>query len=184
VFWLSTKPVNKQVAQNCDNLFSYEAGKVKDINSWITEQFGALSNRKITLYKSIIATNNNGNALWTDGFGNPVLSFEKQGQTNQYHFYSRFDPSWNDLVWSDDFPKMLLGLIVGQPVKPDSVHDRRAFDAKQLLPVINNEVHISTGKIIERTGLAFYCWILLVLIFMTERWLAHKKAGKQVLQNG
>src|ERR1700743_3120240 len=183
LFWLSSKPVSKQVSQNCDNLFSYEAGKVKDINTWISNQDRSLSNQKIALYKSV-ATNNNWNAIWHDGFDNPVLSFEKQDRTNLYHFYSRFDPSWNDLVWSDDFPKMLLGLIVGQPVKPDVMHDRRAIDPKQLLPAANNEARTSTGKIIERTDLAFYCWLLLVLIFIVERWIAHKKAGKQELQNG
>ncbi len=170
------------MVQNCDNLFSYETGKAKEISSWINDQNTSTSNQKIALYKSIVATN--GNAIWHDGFGNPVLSSEKRGQTTQYNFYSRFDPSWNDLVWSDDFPKMLLGLIVGRPAKPGAMHDRRAIDAKQLLPAANNEAHTSTGKIIERTDLAFYCWILLVLIFITERWIAHKKAGKQVLQNG
>ena len=50
--------------------------------------------------------------IWRDGFGDPVLSLEKQEQSNLYHFYSRFDPAWSDLVWSDDFPKMLLKLIV------------------------------------------------------------------------
>jgi hypothetical protein len=184
LFWLSSKPIDKQTAQNCNNLFSYESGKVKDMTSWINDQNESLSNPKIALYKSVAAANDHSYALWTDGFGNPVLSFEKQGQTNKYHFNSRFDPSWNDLVWSDDFPKMLLGLIVGQPVKPGVMHDFRAIDTRQLLPVTNNEAHTSIGKIIEHTDLAFYCWILLALVFITERWIAHKKAGKQVLQNG
>jgi hypothetical protein len=136
------------------------------------------------LYKSVSTTKNNGSGIWNDGFDNPVLSFEKQGQTDIYHFYSRFDPSWSDLVWSDDFPKMLLKLIIGQSANQDIKYDRRVVDIKQLLPALNNETHTSNGKIIERTDLTRYCWLLLVLIFIVERWLAHKKAGKQMLQNG
>jgi hypothetical protein len=184
IFWLSQKPASKQLNTNCDNLFTYETGKVRDVRSWIDDQNRSLPGLKIVLYKSVSATKNNGYGIWNDGFGNPVLSFEKQQQTNIYHFYSRFDPSWGDLVWSDDFPKMLLMLIVGQPANQNIKYDRRVVDIKQLLPALNNEAYTSNGKIIERTDLTRYCWLLLVLIFIAERWLVHKKAGKQILQHG
>jgi hypothetical protein len=184
IFWLSQKPASKQLNTNCDNLFTYETGRVRDARSWIDDQKETLSNQKIALYKSVSATKNNGSGIWNDGFGNPVLSFEKQPQTNIYHFYSRFDPAWSDLVWSDDFPKMLLKLIVGQSANQDIKQDHRVVDIKQLLPAWNNEAHTSTGKIIERTDLTRYCWLLLVLVFIAERWLAHKKTSKQILQNG
>ena len=184
IFWLSQKPVNKQEIQNCNNLFINVSGKVKDISSWIDDQSGSLSTQKIVLYKRILANSNDGEALWSDGFGNPLLSFEKQQQTNIYHFYSRFDPVWSDLVWSDDFPKMLLKLIINQSSRPDEKYDRRVVDVKQLLPAANNEAHKSTGKIIEPIDFTLYGWLLLVMVFITERWLAHKKAGKQILQHG
>jgi hypothetical protein len=183
IFWLSPKPVSKQEIQNCNNLFINVSGKVKDISSWIDDQSVSLSTQKILLYKRILANNNDEEALWSDGFGNPLLSFEKQQQTNIYHFYSRFDPLWNDLVWSDDFPKMLLKLIINQSSKPEK-YDRRVVDVKQLLPAANNEAHKSTGKIIELIDFTLYGWVLLVMVFITERWLAHKKAGKQILKHG
>jgi len=80
---------------------------------------------------------------------------ERQQQTNLYHFYSRFDPSWSDLVWSNDFPKMMLKIIIN-PSKTDEKYDRRFIDAKQLIPVINNRDHTTAGKIIEQTDLTHY----------------------------
>jgi hypothetical protein len=184
IFWLSAKPVSAQIAQNCNNLFAYEQGKVKELSTWINDGSQFLSRQKIALFKTITSTQNNGFALWTDGFGNPLLSDQEQQRTHIYHFYSRFDPAWSDLVWNDDFPKMLLKLVIGRPVEPDAKYDRRAMDTKQLLPLISNEAHSTGGKIIERNDLSRYGWLLLVLVFTAERWLAHRKKSKQVLQNG
>ena len=183
VFWLSDKSIGKQLVQNCNNLFAYESGKVKDVNSWINDGNESLSKQKIALYKSIDPTKSNGQAIWHDGFGSPILSFEEQQQTNLYHFYSRFDPSWSNLVWSNDFPKWMLKLIVN-PTKSDEKYDHRIIDARQLMPVINNEDHTIAGKIIEQTDLAHYFWLLLVAVFITERWLAHRSTDKKILKNG
>jgi len=179
VFWLSAKPVNQQL--NCDNIFAYENGKVKNTYSWINGE--SSSKQKINLYRSIATAHSNEYPIWKGGFGEPVLSLQKRGQTNNYHFYSRFDPAWSDLVWSDSFPKMLMELIVGQPAEPDRKYDRRVMDAKQIMPAINSEAHVS-NKIVERTDLSHYLWLLLVLIFGAERWLAHNKSLKQIVQNG
>ena len=181
LFWLSLKPVNTGL--NPENLFRYENGKARNIDSWLKDQGGPLSQEKITLYKSIIAGRDNGYVLWQDGFGNTILNVDRQQQINIYHFYSRFDPAWGDLVWSDKFPEMLLRLIVGQQPEPDGKYDRRVLDAKQLMPVINKST-VATGKVIERSDLSRYVWLLLVLVFVVERWLAHKKSPKQILQNG
>lgn len=77
----------------------------------------------------------------------------------------------------------MLKLIV-DPSKPDEKYDRRIMDVKQLMPVINNEDHATTGKIIEQTDLTHYFWILLVAVFVIERWLAHRSTGKKILKNG
>lgn len=184
IFWLSQKPVNKQQIQNCDNLFVNQAGQVKNVSSWIADQSEHLSRQKSLLYKMISAGHDAGEALWRDGFGDPVLTLEKRPKTNIYHFYSRFDPAWSDLVWSDDFPKMLLRLIVGRSSKPEVKKDRRLIDASVLLPVLNNEGHALAGKLSQLTNLMHYCWLLLILVFVAERWLAHKQKDKQLLQNG
>ncbi|HEY9000335.1 MAG TPA: BatA domain-containing protein [Mucilaginibacter sp.] len=175
LFWLSTKPVNHQLQS--DNLFVYENGKVGHGNSWIEVS----SDKKIELYKSISAKDK-GFAIWKDGFGNPVLSLENQSGKNLYHFYSRFDPSWSYLVWSDEFPKMLLKLVVDPLTEPDTKNDKRILSDQQIMPVINNEHTISTEKVINHTDLSRYIWLLLAVIFFGERWLAHR--SKLVIKNG
>ena len=178
LFWLSIKPISKQLQY--DNLFNYENGKISRSNSWI--EAGA-SDPKVALYKTISAGDKSF-AVWEDGFGNPVLSSENQLGKNRYHFYSRFDPAWNDLVWSDEFPKMLLKLIVGTATEPDAKYDKRTLSDQQIMPVNTNEHATSVGKVTDHVDLSHYIWLLLALIFFTERWLAHKNKSKPIMQNG
>ena len=178
LFWLSTKPMNKQAQY--DNLFIYENGKISHSYSWIE---AGPSNQKIGSYKSFIA-NDKGFAVWKDGFGNPVLSLEKQSGGNLYHFYSRLDPSWSDLVWSDEFPKMLLKLIVGPNKEPDPKYDKRILSDQQIMPVITNESTVSVEKVADHIDLTRYIWLLLALMFFAERSLAHHCTSKPILKNG
>jgi hypothetical protein len=178
LFWLSAKPISQQL--KCSNVFIYEDGKVSPSNSWI--EVGT-PDQKVELFKSIMATNKDF-ALWKDGFGNPILSFENQSGKNLYHFYSRFDPSWSDLVWSNEFPKMLLTLIVGPAAAPDAKYDKRILSDKQIMPVITNAGSSSVGKITDHINLSRYLWLLLAVTFFAERWLAHHGKSKPVLKNG
>jgi hypothetical protein len=178
LFWLSAKPADKQLQS--DNLFVYEHGKINRGNSWI--ESGA-SDLEIGLYKSILSDDKDF-ALWKDGFGNPVLSLENQPGKNVYHFYNRFDPSWSDLVWSDEFPKMLLKLIVGRAAELDVKYNKRILSDQQIMPVIANEVSTSPGKVTDHTDPSRYVWLLLAPIFFAERWLAHHNKSKPALKNG
>jgi Aerotolerance regulator N-terminal len=187
IFWLSQKPKGKLLAQNSNNLFIYETGKIKEVNSWINQGDESLSPQKNSLYRLIIPNDNRRQTLWNDGFGDPVLSLEKQQQTNIYHFYSRFDPLWNDLVWTDDFPKILLRLITNTSSNPDEKYERRIMNAKQVLPTMSKQVHPLNNKITKSDDLTHYCWLVLALLFLMERWLVNKKAAiilrKSIIQN-
>jgi len=178
LFWLSTQSINKQL--QADNLFAYANGKINRRDSWID---AGTSDKKIELYNSISAKDK-GFAIWKDGFGNPVLSLESQPGKNWYHFYSRFDPSWSDLVWSDEFPKMVLKLIIGPATEPNSKYDKRILSDQQIMPAISNERTVAVGKISDRIDLSRYIWLLLVLTFFAERWLSHHKTSKPILTNG
>ncbi|MGZ3764723.1 MAG: BatA domain-containing protein [Mucilaginibacter sp.] len=186
VFWLKEGGLREKYLGNIDNIFTYaeysEFGAMKDINSWIGDR--ASSTSKIGLSKLIYGGHGKGETIWQSGFGDPVLTRDKYQHTNIYYFFTRFDPAYNDLVWSDDFPKMLLRLIAGHPSDVNTKYDRRVMNAKQLLPVLNKENNAAVRNIKEFTNLTHYFWLLLVLIFMTERWVAHKKTAKQVLKNG
>lgn len=174
VFWLSAKPVLSQL--NCDNLFSYQAGKVKNVNSWMEQ--GVPGQTKIALYK-ITGKQDQAPVIWRDGFNDPVLSLERQSKISHYRFYTRFDPAWSDLVWSGEFPAMLLKLLAGTCCPADGQYDKRILSDKQIWPVMNSRWRDSAAKMIGRIDLSHYIWLLLALTFFTERWLAHKKYAKK-----
>ena len=173
IFWLSEKPVDVGSLKKGTHIFNYVSGKVNSTSSWIkTNGTYAVSGQQDmpALYKLIKAEA--ANLLWVDGYGNPVLSQD----SSIYHFYSRFDPSWNDLVWSDQFPKLLLKLMMDTDAdEPVAQHDRRAMDQQQLMPVINPSAkNTVVDKLTEQINLSHYFWLALVVVFLVERWLAHK----------
>jgi hypothetical protein len=175
LFWLSDKPIG-QLANQFTNVLTYENAKTKNISSGISVgNVYAVSNGALAvpLYKTVNAPPSNAEILWHDGFGNPVLSVERSGRNNHYHFFSRFNPSWSDLVWSGDFPKMLLTLVLNNHELVDERFDRRTVSPGQARPIIIKEQHTIQGKGNVPEPLTNYCWLALALVFLAERWLAH-----------
>ena len=174
LFWLSDKPLDKSILTRYSNVLMYETGKAAAVDSWIIS--GSKGNEPVPLYRYVKNNNKTGEDVWKDGFGNPVLTAGLNGKTMLYHFYSHFNPAWNDLVWNADFPKIMLQLImtVKEPLYV-STGDRRRIDHRQMLP---NSVKglVQQGNYKSRIDIAHYFWLFLALIFILERWLAHRKA--------
>jgi hypothetical protein len=176
LFWLSEKPVNEKLLQQSRNIFHYEKGKVVNSTSWLnnTGPYSiALQQQKIALFKLIETKSTIDNNVWHDGFGNPVLNVQKVGQNNSYTFYSRFNPTWNDLVWSNDFPAWMMKLLYNN-VTIANKYDKRVLDQQQIMPVNSNETHAVTVKTTGSINLSNYLWLVLALLFLAERWLANK----------
>ncbi|HQS51544.1 MAG TPA: BatA domain-containing protein, partial [Daejeonella sp.] len=108
VFWLSEKMPPESQIRNLragSTLFIYERGKTEEVNSLIVLPEHSLQKEEIALRKRIpIAERSKNNyAVWEDGFGQPLLDLEITNRVKLYHFYSRFNPEWNGLVWNEDF---------------------------------------------------------------------------------
>lgn len=160
LFWLSEQPVNSAVKRI--NTFKYEPGRPIDVNTWI--QPGHVMLTRAIMPKA------NEEAIWKDGFGKPVLGLEG----NTHHFYNRFNPLWNDLVWSDEFPKMILKLIEQPNIQP-AQYDKRVLSDSQIQPFnITENKTIISAKATEQTDLSRYFWLILIAVFIAERILAHK----------
>ena len=173
LFWLSDKPVSSQLFAHYKNILVYEGGKATLVNTWI--KTGSDGNQSVSLYKSVISGRYQGDAIWTDGFGNPVLCAEGKGNTPVYHLYTHFNPAWNELVWSPNFPRLLLQLISPGNVEGEkSSFDRRKIDVRQANPNIV-AANTRTDRNIPANDVTHYFWLFLALIFVLERWLAHKK---------
>jgi hypothetical protein len=182
VYWLSDKPVSGTLSAK--NIFSYYGGKTIETNTWLTDNESntiTQGQTKIALYKAIIVKTLTGKAVWTDGFGNAILSKDDKGGSTQYHFYSRFNPNWNDLVWNDEFPKWLLTLT--QPTSNSALaQDRRMLSNAQIQPDFITATEKAPTQLNTYTDLTHYIWLALALAFFAERWLATK--NKTVLANG
>ena len=172
LFWLSDELfVNSYEAKNS---FIYEPGKIKSISSVVNVE-NMTPGSPPRLYKSIITNDSikkRGENIWTDGFGNPVLTHEKNDSTSRYHFYNHFDPSWNEIVWNDNFPAMLYSLLQNEKSKKRlaDANDKRIIDTKQLLPAFlpinrqNEKMNLFT--IINLSGIF---WLLVFILFFVER---------------
>ncbi|MGY3212649.1 BatA domain-containing protein [Mucilaginibacter sp. HD30] len=182
IYWLSEKPLLGYIRSKTKNLFIYEPGKSAKIQSWLSNtnaQTLTQGRAKTALYQIVTSKKVVGNSVWVDGFDNPILTSEQKSQLNTYHFYSRFNPAWTDLVWQNEFPKWVLELT--QPIADDiTQHDRRLISDTQLKPAF------TAGKIYDEPNsykdLSFYLWLALVFSFATERWLSTK--NKKELVNG
>ena len=179
LFWLSEKGFGNSISNRCQNVFTYQKGRPNNVNSWMSNggkfTTALADDEKVTLFKLINAPGSNTTSVWKDGFGNPVLNLQQQGQTNIYQFYSRFNPAWNDLVWSDSFPAWLLKLMMKPAADHTLRYDKRVLSEQQYLPEIISEQHtVAAAKSVENKSLTRYFWLALLIVFAAERWLAHR----------
>ncbi len=190
IFWLSNQgfPQNTSKLAAGGNVFLYENGKAQNISSWINadQDFAGNEPEQINLSQRFLPDKNsmtNAETVWQDGFGAPVLSLQSTRNANFYHFYSRFDPGWNDLVWSSNFPKLMLDLILKSYPQPDfSGYDKRVISQKQLLPSAENkpETTFKNSNTSEETDLKHSVWIALFLVFLLERMVSFQTKKQEI----
>ena len=133
LFWLSEAQLPNLAVKN---IFYYDRGKLAPVHSWIrSAEWVSVQEEPVGLYQSTISQESNveGEPLWLDGYGNPVLVLERNAQQTRYRLFTRFDPSCNDLSWSRAFPGMMLQLIYEQQRnEKEQRADRRSIDSQQL----------------------------------------------------
>lgn len=180
-FWLSDEAVSvafKSSIAPDGTLFQYEKGKILT-----TPSFMKIDGKQLKLSKRI-ASSNQAEKVWTDGFGDAVLTKEKIGDLNTFHFYSRFNPQWNELVWDPLFVKALMPIVI-QDKNPDDFgfennpSDQRTLSIKQKAVIEANKA-ASTTKTTQNKPLATLFWIAAFLIFATERILSFRKKPQYV----
>ncbi|MGI4804496.1 MAG: BatA domain-containing protein [Janthinobacterium lividum] len=190
IFWLSNQnfPKNFSKLASGGSVFQYETGKAQSVNSWINadQNFTGTESEPINLYQQFLVGKNSMNdaeTVWQNGFGQPVLSSKSTQNTNIYRFYSRFDPSWNDLVWSSEFPKVMLDLIYkSYPQQDFAEYDKRMVAENQIQPSAENQTEniFKNTKTSEITDLKPIFWIALFLVFLLERILSAQTKKQEI----
>ncbi|NEU07311.1 hypothetical protein GZH53_03200 [Flavihumibacter sp. R14] len=182
LFWLSDEPINKNIKAKAANIFSYQAGKtVTPGNSTIlASDLAHYSLLNAALFKRKLGNKpkSEGSVLWEDESGSPVLLQAPNGQSSELKFFSRFDPEWNELVWSPRFPEVLMELVFKQYEisAGGEMTDRRALAVPQIKPAVNKEPKSSfRGPGLKKSMLDRHLWVLLMVLFALERWVSYKQ---------
>jgi hypothetical protein len=178
IFWLSEKIPSETQMRNIregSSLFIYKNGKTEEVNSTIVLPEYSLQKEAIALRKRISLTgpSKKNYAVWEDGFGKPLLDLEISKKLRLYHFYSRFNPEWNGLVWNEDFAKILVPLLIPN-VKNSDLYDRRSIADSWIIPAKSQIKSVSVLKN-KATDLKHVFWTSLMLLLLFERWLSFRK---------
>ncbi|OAQ39550.1 hypothetical protein A5893_08110 [Pedobacter psychrophilus] len=177
IFWLSEKPFNQQnkLAEKT-KLFSYAVGKTENINRLL--KTGSSENDRI--YKRIINISSVDDNIWTDGFGNAIISKNTNGKSTNFQFYTRLNPQWTDLVWSENFPRSLMSVLFKETNLMNENYDLDVNDKRQ---IAKNQTFIFDGKSLNKAktiskidySIASYFWIAAFFTFFLERVLTYRK---------
>ncbi len=180
LFWLSESPVPEKAKY----IFSYQTGKTLAVYNSIVTHEGKFVNRKsLSLYQMTVPSKTAqwNEMLWQDESGNPILSLNGDENVSKYKFYSHFDPEWNDLVWSAEFPEWLLNLLLQAEDKNSGLvrvlnADRRVIDFSQISPIFSQDGQETSAKAkIKEVSLEHFFWLLLISLFALERWASYKQ---------
>jgi hypothetical protein len=180
-FWLSDEAVSATFKSSIapeGTLFQYEKGKTITMPSFIN-----VDGKQVKLTKRI-ASGSQVEKIWLDGFGDAILAKEKASNLNTFHFYSRFNPQWNELVWDPLFVKALMPIVI-QDKNPDDFgfennpSDQRTLSLKQAAVIEANKA-VSATKTTQNKPLETTFWIAAFLIFATERILSFRKKPQYV----
>ncbi|HYK77323.1 MAG TPA: BatA domain-containing protein [Daejeonella sp.] len=189
IFWLSEKPFDAALSRQLPGgvrVFLYQKGQTQQINSQLYPQVSN-SAEAISLYQRIMPASAipPSEALWQDGFGNPILSLQQKGEQQFYRFYTRFNPEWTDLVWNNDFTRLMLPFILNTPSSPEfgyNQYELRTIDATQQNPVYSAKTKISSPSAEANKDLSHIFWLAFFILFLVERWVSwqHKSTQKHV----
>jgi len=184
LFWLSDITVPASIKVN--NLFRYEGGKSQLKHTHIRTGKSGLTADPALLNKAVPGNLPTGtsNSLWKDDFGNAVLSREDLGDSHVYHFYSRFDPAWNGLVWSDEFPRIMGELLLENDLTYPGDHslaDKRIIDTLQLQAATSTaSVADKPGSVKKSLDLSRIIWLTAFIVFFLERVLSFNHKNEMV----
>lgn len=179
LFWLSDKALSGDIKPGT-TVFQYAKGKAISTNTWLkmTKGVSDMQAGNIPVHKRISYPDKaNAFAIWEDGFGNALLDLKKTNDNALYTFYSRFDPSWTELVWSPDFVKLLMPILVDK--KRDEFEwelDKRSLGGEQYLPITVGRAESGKLKAEESEDLKYYVWLLLTIVFVIERYYSTRNS--------
>ncbi len=163
LFWLSDLPLTNTLTNT--KIVQYTQGRY----------FGSITllrPENIGVSKSVYSSQAGYN-IWLDGYGSSLLSIDSINP-NIYNLFTHLNPSWNDLVWNEKFPSLLLSILTAD--ENIANYDKRIVDEQQLLSNLSNtDIKKNTKFESNLIDILPIIWILAFSIFILERWLSQKQ---------
>ena len=105
----------------------------------------------------------------------PLLREFHHGQLRLLRFYSRFNPQWNSITGQPEFPELLIQLM------SDSSNETMRFaNARINHANLQSGKNESAGRVpLPRRSLQGFLAAILVLLWITERWVSERKTREQ-----
>lgn len=191
LIWFSETPVSEQMLSGMKKggrVFSYMTGKAEAMNSTFHfADMGYGNTPIIHLNRRVVAASDKKLPVWTDGFGGTLLSKSDGKNVVVYSYYSRLNPDWSDLVWSSQFVRRLIPLLINNPEEQDengfvrNAKDQRTFipDFKISVPGVKHPVQAGAEEPVKnrvkQVSLENSIWTILLLLLCAERFLSFRK---------
>jgi hypothetical protein len=186
VFWLADKELNQAQLKKLPagiSFFNYAGDKTENIKSFVWYQSDGAQG-EAALYQRKNLNGQRLPAVWTDGFGTPLLTVDSSAHIRHYRFYSRFNQEWTDLVWTNGLVMSLMPIVApqwaGEHGFQESKSSVRAISAvpKVVNPVTANR----TAAVVtdEQRPVSRYLWWIVLVTFLTERLIAYRKTEEKV----
>jgi hypothetical protein len=179
LFWLSSQPVPAPWQENVKkgmNLLQYASTeKFIHTQTWLH----IANNPTDQIYLNRISeAKPEGSTIWESGSGNPILTQHTQGKGSIFHLYTHLHPQWNGLVWDESFAGILLQFLNETSWKTQmqsgDKYDLRMISLQQLLPLqIPSATKLEETR--QVTNLHIPLWLLIVIVFVLERWISERK---------
>ncbi len=177
IFWLSETAIPEQIKPK-NTILTYAVGEIENANTHLVFNQNT-SKKEVELYKRIIAPENDSKKIpiWEDGFGNPILSSMQENNYSKTEFYSRFNPEWNELVWSENLPKALINIVLPNinSSKTNTLDKRRVAKAQMGPIFFNGDKPLAGQKVSNVKELENQFWLALILVFILERYVSFRK---------
>ena len=186
IFWLSDDPPPPHVVDAVKSrgvtLLSDAERSREDAGEVVTTISAAGLEQRVALFRRVPPRADDA-ALWTDGFGTPLLSLRRDGAGRSLSFFSRFHPDWNDLPRSSALATVLRPLLLGEDDHRAAAKDDRRADSRQGAPSAVASADGSTPAALTAGGdtvdLHRLLWFICLALFGVERALSHRNAPAQ-----
>jgi hypothetical protein len=157
-------------------VLSFAMGTTENVQQIIKLPFYPFSTFRLNRYTKMDADVESAwKTLLATADGSPLLQESRSGPLRLLHFNSRFNPHWGSITQQAEFPELFLQLMLNEQQQLS-----RFADARTDLTQLKSDL-VKTGMDgpLPSRSLQGLLALLLVLLWITERWLSERRPREQ-----